>query len=331
MLYHFLRSLLFQLPPESAHGLTLALLHWAPWLVTQPTSVKPISLMGLTLPNLVGLAAGLDKNAYCLPAWKAMGFGFVEIGTVTPRPQPGNPKPRLFRIPESQAIINRLGFNGLGMQAVAKNLINRPKDLVVGINIGKNKDTSLEDAVQDYQAVLQTLYTFGDYFTLNISSPNTPGLRTLQQKDYLEPLIMRVKESLAILNQKSGQKKPLVVKIAPDLSEEELSECVDIFLQCQLDGIIATNTTLDHSAVLDKPYGQEAGGLSGAPLYEKSTEVLRFLSGTLRGKIPLIGVGGILSGQEARLKIVSGADAVQIYSGFIYQGPRLIQEIIRTC
>ena len=323
-----LRPALFRLPPEAAHDLTLALCHWFPSLVQQPLILKPTRLMGLTVRNPVGLSAGLDKNATCLNAWKAMGFGFVEIGTVTPKPQAGNPKPRLFRVPKSQAIINRLGFNGLGMETVAQNLSKRPKDLVVGVNIGKNKDTPLEEAVQDYHKVLQRLYPWGDYFTLNISSPNTPGLRTLQQRVYLEPLLMQMREALFLLNQKSGIHKPLVVKIAPDLTEEELGECADIFLECKLDGIIATNTTLDHSAVLDHPFGQESGGLSGAPLYVRSTEVLRFLSQRLKNQIPLIGVGGILSGQDALLKMISGAEAVQIYTGLIYRGPALIQEIL---
>jgi dihydroorotate dehydrogenase len=323
-----LRPALFMLPPEAAHNLTLALCHCFPAMVYQPLIEKPTALMGLTLRNPVGLSAGLDKNAQCLPAWKAMGFGFVEIGTVTPQPQCGNPKPRLFRLPKYQAIINRLGFNGLGMEVVAENLSKRPNDLVIGVNIGKNKDTPLEKAVTDYNKVLQRLYPYGDYFTLNISSPNTPGLRTLQQRVYLEPLLMQMQEALFLLNQKSGIKKPLVVKIAPDLMEEELNECSEIFLECQLDGIIATNTTLDHSTVLQEPCGQEAGGLSGAPLYIRSTEVLRFLSGRLKNKIALIGVGGILSGQDALLKMISGAEAVQIYTGFIYRGPALIKEIV---
>lgn len=317
-----LRPILFRLPPETAHDLTLLLCHYCPWAASQALILQPTRLMGLQLRNPVGLAAGLDKNATCLPAWKAMGFGFVEIGTVTPHPQLGNSKPRLFRVPESRALINRLGFNSLGMEVVAQHLAKRPKDFIVGINIGKNKETPLGEAVHDYEQVLQRLYSFGDYFTLNLSSPNTPGLRTLQQKMYLEPLLLQMKEALFQLNQQSGIQKPLVVKISPDLTASELIECAEIFLNSELNGIIATNTTIHHSE-------REQGGLSGEPLYLCSTDMLRTLSQCLKNKIPLIGVGGIMTRQDARLKMLSGADAVQIYTGLIYQGPRLIREICR--
>ena len=323
-----LRPALFSLEPEQAHTLTEALLHRVgPWIPSKGLH-QPIQLMGLDLPNPIGLAAGLDKNGLCLAAWKALGFGFVEVGTVTPRPQPGNPKPRLFRLPAHSAIINRLGFNSLGMEAVGQHMKNRPHDLVVGINMGKNKDTPLEEAANDYLAVMTHLFSVADYFTVNISSPNTPGLRVLQEKAFLEPLLLQLKESLFQLNQKHHTQKPLVVKIAPDLCEETIVGMAESFISCQIDGIIATNTTVDHQRVKDDPQGHEEGGLSGQPLFSASTHVLKILAEQLQNRIPLIGVGGITDKASAEAKFKAGAKAIQLYTGFVYKGPALIRECV---
>jgi dihydroorotate dehydrogenase len=258
-----------------------------------------------------------------------MGFGFVEIGGVTPLPQPGNPMPRVFRLPTAQALINRMGFNSVGMHQVALNLRHRPEGLRVGINMAKNKDTPLPEALQDYQAVLDTLYPFADYFTVNISSPNTENLRQLQQSEHLQALLTPLKEQLARLNQRSGIFKPLAVKIAPDLNNEALQTLLNDCIQCGVEGIVATNTTVSRSGVEGLPHAQEKGGLSGEPLFARSTEVLALLHQYKGNRlIDLIGVGGILTPQAARAKFKAGAQAIQIYTGLIYQGPGFIRDIV---
>ncbi len=322
------QKLLLKLPPESAHTVALNLLRAIGPILPLKRSLAPITLMGLELPNPVGLAAGLDKNGICLPAWKALGFGFVEVGTVTPYPQSGNLKPRLFRLPSAQALINRLGFNSEGMEAVYQNLKKRPHDLIVGVNIGKNKDTPLSSAVEDYRAVLQKLYPVADYFVLNISSPNTPGLRELQSQAYRDPLLFQIKILLEKLNQQAGLKKPLLVKIAPDLSEEMVADLSESFIQTEINGVIATNTTLERRGVQGLPGAEEGGGLSGRPLFERSTLILEQFARQLSGQIPLIGVGGILSKADVFVKKEAGASAVQLYTGFIYRGTTLIQEAV---
>ena len=337
-MYPLIRSLFFRLSPEKAHHVAMSMLKNTTevsfinkmlsgyFQVNNPSLAK--NVFGLHFTNPVGMGAGFDKNAQYVKELYTLGFGSVEIGTVTPLAQPGNDLPRLFRLPKDKALINRMGFNNEGCAAVAERLTKLRAEgqplPIIGSNIGKNKVTPNEEAWKDYIKCLTGLYEVSDYFVVNVSSPNTPGLRALQEKDALKQIL----ESLMNEIQGRNIRKPLLLKIAPDLTEEELGECADIFLDCKLDGIIATNTTLDHSAVLDHPFGQESGGLSGAPLYVRSTEVLRFLSQRLKNQIPLIGVGGILSGQDALLKMISGAEAVQIYTGLIYRGPALIQEIL---
>lgn len=325
---NLIKPLLFCLEPEKAHTLTEVILSKVGPLLPCRRFERPSTLMGLTLRNPVGLAAGLDKNAKCLWAWRAMGFGFVEVGTVTPRPQTGNPKPRLFRLPEYQAIINRLGFNSLGMHGVEPYLNHRPNDFIVGLNAGKNKETPLENAYEDYAAVISHLFSRADYFTVNISSPNTPGLRYLQEKAYLEPLLSRLKELLVLKNQCCGTKKPLLLKIAPDLSLEAIEILSEVCEQVEIDGIIATNTTIDHQSVAKHPLAAQEGGLSGRPLLAPSTQVLQTLHQHLKGKIPLIGVGGVVDKASAQKKWEAGASAIQLYTGFIYQGPQLIADIL---
>ncbi|MBE2205058.1 MAG: quinone-dependent dihydroorotate dehydrogenase [Chthoniobacterales bacterium] len=319
-----LRPCLFQLDPETAHHLALTGLRLtpAPLLRTMfgPPPKNPVRLFGLTFPNPVGLAAGMDKNAEALGAWEALGFGFVEAGTVTAHAQPGNDKPRCFRFPTHQALINRMGFNNPGAAAVAKTLSSlkssgRWPKIPVGMNIGKSKVTPLEDAAADYATSFRALLPFGDYFVLNVSSPNTPGLRQLQDAASLTTIIRALK---AI-----DSTKPLLVKIAPDLTDEAVREIAELAETENLDGLIATNTTLDHSAV--PPKDDQTGGLSGLPLRSRSTEVLRILRE--QTALPIIASGGVMSADSAREKLEAGASLVQIYTGFIYRGPGLIREV----
>jgi dihydroorotate dehydrogenase len=326
----FVRPLLFSLGAETAHHLTVGLLGRAPHISValrllrrfRPTS-KPITLFGLTFPNPIGLAAGLDKNGVALPAWAALGFGFIEIGTVTAKAQPGNPKPRIFRLPEQQALINRLGFNNDGAKAVANRLAALRKTgrwpaVPVGINIGKSRATSVEEATEDYLHSFRLLQDFADYITLNISSPNTPGLRDLQEPEKLSEL-------LSAINKEAGTgRKPLIVKISPDLSDPELKAVLAVCEQNSVSAIIATNTTLDHSSI--PPQLDQGGGLSGKPLGEKSTALVREI--VARSPIPVIASGGILDAESAREKFEAGAVLIQLYTGFVYRGPRLLREII---
>ena len=288
----------------------------------------PVSVMGIEFPNPVGLAAGLDKNGEAIDAFSAMGFGFVEVGTVTPRPQAGNDKPRLFRLKEAEAIINRMGFNNHGVDYLVKNLQSKKSDIVVGVNIGKNKDTPVENGKDDYLICMDKVYPYASYITVNISSPNTPDLRSLQFGDLLDDLLSSLKDKQNDLTNKYNKYVPLALKIAPDLNDDEIKQISDSLINNNFDGVIATNTTLSRNGVEDLKYGNEAGGLSGKPVTQASTEVIHKLSIALKGRLPIIGVGGISSGQDAKDKINAGASLVQIYSGFIYQGPDLIKDIL---
>lgn len=331
-MYIFLRSLLFLLDPEVSHTLSLRALQFLYRIrcirfVSSPSS-SPCTVMGVTFKNRVGLAAGLDKNGEYIDALSALGFGFIEIGTITPKPQSGNPKPRLFRLPEAQAIINRMGFNSKGADYVANQLKKTTFHGVLGINIGKNKETSNEKAVDDYLTCMRTLAPFATYFTINLSSPNTEGLRALQQKEYLSPLLRALKqEQKTILN---SQKKyiPLVVKLSPDLSEDALRECAHILLEEKIDGVIATNTTLSREGVESSPLAHEAGGLSGQPLTEKSTKAICVLREVLQDRLPIIASGGVMDAKTAKEKIKAGASLVQVYTGFIYSGPNIIYSTV---
>ncbi|VDR28622.1 Dihydroorotate dehydrogenase (quinone) [Raoultella terrigena] len=284
--------------------------------------------MGLTFKNPLGLAAGLDKNGECIDALGAMGFGSIEIGTVTPRAQPGNDKPRIFRLVAAEGLINRMGFNNLGVDNLVENVKKAHFDGILGINIGKNKDTPVEQGKDDYLICMEKVYPYAGYIAINISSPNTPGLRTLQYGDALDDLLSGIKNKQLELQQKHQKYVPVAVKIAPDLSLEELIQVADSLVRHNIDGVIATNTTLDRSLVQGMQYCDETGGLSGRPLQLKSTEIIRMLATELNGRLPIIGVGGIDSAIAAREKIAAGATLVQIYSGFIFKGPPLIKEIV---
>lgn len=333
-MYCLLRKLLFCLPPETAHELTLDLLGAAERLRLLPMVMgaipeKPVEVMGLRFPNPVGLSAGLDKNAECFNAFGALGFGFVEVGTVTPRPQPGNPKPRMFRLESSEAIINRMGFNNLGLDHLVENVKHRRYSGVLGINIGKNFDTPVESAVDDYLIGLEKSYPYADYISINISSPNTPGLRTLQFGDNLKSLLAPVKQRQLALAEETGRYVPLAVKIAPDMNDDEIRLTAATLRSLDIDGVIATNTTVGREGVENEPFAGEAGGLSGAPVRDKATHVIAVLADALEGSLPIIGVGGIDSVEAARAKMAAGASLIQVYTGFIYKGPGLIRDLVR--
>ncbi len=334
MLYKLLRPVLFALDAEAAHDLTLASLRTAnalhlPLARKAPTA-KPAKVMGLAFPNRIGLAAGLDKNGECIAGLAALGFGHVEIGTVTPRPQPGSPKPRLFRLPLRQAIINRMGFNNHGVDALVENVRHSDYKGILGINIGKNFDTPIERAVDDYLACLRKVYAHASYVTVNISSPNTKNLRQLQGESELDGLLAPLKREQEALAQRHGRHVPLALKIAPDLDAEQIRVIADALRRHRIDAAIVTNTTLSREGVEHLAHADEAGGLSGAPLLAKSTDVLRTLAGHLGGEIPLIGVGGVMSGRDARAKLEAGAQLVQIYTGLIYRGPALVKEAVEA-
>ncbi len=328
--YNLLRPALFSLDPETAHDATLTTLNTAyclglSRLIPQPAP-DPRTVMGITFPNPVGLAAGLDKNGECINGLAALGFGFIEIGTVTPRAQPGNPRPRLFRIPEAQAIINRMGFNNHGADALVENVRRAQFSGVLGINIGKNADTPIEKAADDYLTCLRKVYAHASYVAINISSPNTKNLRQLQGGDELDGLLGQLKAEQEKLAQQHGKYVPLAVKIAPDLDNEQIKQIAALLIKHHIDGVIATNTTLARDGVESLPHGNETGGLSGAPVCEKSSAVIRQLAAELQGALPIIGAGGILSGKDAREKMQAGAALVQIYSGLIYRGQALVKE-----
>lgn len=329
MLYNLLRPLLFLLDAETAHTLTLntlSLLQTTRLLPTRSVHCSPIRIMGLDFPNPVGLAAGLDKNGAHINALAQLGFGFLEVGTVTPRPQPGNPRPRLFRIPQAKAIINRMGFNNVGVDKLLENVQRTHYQGILGINIGKNADTPLQHAVDDYLIGLRKVYPHASYITVNISSPNTKQLRQLQNETQLEQLLSALKTEQTRLSDQHGRYTPLAIKIAPDLEPDQIATIASLLLKHHIDAVIATNTTTARDGLDHLPHSDEQGGLSGAPLTERSTAVIRQLATHLQHAIPIIGAGGIMTPRDAQAKIEAGADLVQIYSGLIYRGPDLVWE-----
>lgn len=334
MNYRLLRDLLFMLPAEAAHTFSLNALSLAERVgglsLFAPTinNPKKVTVMGIEFPNQVGLAAGLDKNGEHIDALSKLGFGFIEIGTVTPKPQDGNPKPRLFRLPEYEAIINRMGFNNVGVEQLLTNVRSAKCSSVLGINIGKNASTPVEHAIDDYLYGLSHVYPHAHYVTVNLSSPNTPGLRALQFGDSFSALLEALKLQQQRLAKLHNRYVPLVVKIAPDLDETELNSISKTLVQFEIDGVIATNTTITRTGVESHSLAKEAGGLSGEPLFEKSTQVVAQLSTELGGKLPIIAAGGIMCGEDAAAKIKAGAQLVQIYTGFIYKGAQLISDAI---
>lgn len=333
MFYPAIRKVLFQFDAETIHELTIKGLKSTGStplnaLYKQRVTNKPVTVMGIDFPNSLGLAAGLDKNGECINAFAAMGFGFIEIGTVTPRPQPGNPKPRIFRLPEANAVINRMGFNNKGVDYLVSQVRAAKFNGVLGINIGKNKDTPDENAKDDYIHCMRKVYDFASYITINISSPNTPGLRSLQYGDALNELLSALKAEQAELEKQYNKYVPIAVKIAPDLTEDEVNSIAISLIDNNIDGVIATNTTLSREGVEGLEFGNEQGGLSGAPVKDKSTTVISLLAKALDNKLPIIGVGGIASSHDANEKLVAGASLVQVYTGFIYQGPPLVKEIV---
>ena len=334
MLYSLARTALFKLDPEVAHDLALKSLSvlgpGAALLGAGSDAGESRRVMGIDFPNPVGLAAGLDKNGEYIDALGALGFGFLEIGTVTPRPQPGNPKPRMFRLPEHEAIINRLGFNNQGVEKLLRNVERSSFRGVLGINIGKNFDTPIERAADDYLQCLEAVYDRATYVTVNISSPNTRNLRDLQSSDALEALLGAVMAKRLMLANRYGTTKPLLVKVAPDLDDEQVAAIARAAVKHSIDGLIATNTTIERDAVAGHRHAEETGGLSGKPLFEPSTRILEKLAAALGGRIPLIGVGGILGGTHAKAKMEAGASLLQVYTGFIYRGPELIAEARRA-
>ncbi len=334
-MYALAKPLLFALDAERAHHLSLRALDLAQacgaiGLLARPPAPLPVSAFGLSFPNPVGLAAGLDKNAAHIDALGALGFGFVEVGTVTPKPQWGNPKPRMFRLPTEQAIINRLGFNNLGVDALLQNLQRAQYKGVLGINIGKNKDTANEDAVKDYLWCLDRVYERASYITVNISSPNTQGLRDLQDQDPLHRLLATLRERQEALGALQGQRKPMLLKIAPDLDDDQLDSMAEVLTRNAIDGVICTNTTISRAAVPAHPLATETGGLSGRPLMSSATRSLRAMSQRLGPRIVLIGVGGICSGADAVAKLDAGASLVQLYSGLVFRGPGLVRECVEA-
>lgn len=332
MMYSLARPLLFNVAPERAHELTLS------WLKTahsvglggQSFIQKPVTCMGIEFPNPVGLAAGLDKNGEYIDALASLGFGHIEIGTVTPRPQDGNEKPRLFRLPEAQAIINRMGFNNHGVDQLVENVKSAKFKGVLGINIGKNADTPIENAVDDYLICFEKVYNYASYVTVNISSPNTKNLRSLQSGEALPHLLETLKEKQKELATEYQHYVPLVLKVAPDLTADDISFISKQLIKFKIDGLIVTNTTLSREGVEDLEHGNEAGGLSGAPIFDKSTKCLRSFSAVLKHQVALIGVGGIMSGEQALAKQHAGANLVQVYSGLIYTGPQLVNDCVEA-
>jgi dihydroorotate dehydrogenase len=334
-LYKLLRNILFCLPAEASHNFALRAMKLgdmvgASSLLAANTKhiAQPKRVMGIDFPHVIGLAAGLDKNADYVDALSSMGFGFIEVGTLTPRPQPGNPKPRMFRLKSEQAIINRLGFNNKGIEHACENISKLRNRGVLGINIGKNFDTPVEEANEDYLHCLRLGYQLADYITVNISSPNTPGLRNLQFGDEFNSLLDALKEEQASLREQHKLYTPIAVKLAPDMTEDQIASCCASLLSREFDAVIATNTTLDRSLVASHPLSEEAGGLSGAPLTEKSCEVLRCIKAEVGDRMPVIGVGGIMSADHAQQRLAAGADLLQLYTGFIYHGPPLIQQAL---
>ena len=332
-MYGLAQNVLFSLDAEVSHDLTMWFLQHSQRntlnkLYAQQVQARPTTVFGLEFANPVGLAAGLDKNGECIDAFAAMGFGFIEIGTVTPRPQAGNDKPRLFRLKDANAIINRMGFNNKGVDYLVERVKESQYRGVLGINIGKNKTTPEEQALDDYVICLKKVYQYADYVTVNISSPNTPGLRNLQYGEALEVLLIGLKQTQAELAQQHGKHVPLLVKIAPDLTEEEVQAIADSLRKSQVEGVIATNTTIAREAVHGLRYAKEMGGLSGAPLKEQSLLITQQLATALQGELPIVSVGGIDSAESAQARLNAGASLVQCYSSLIYQGPALVPNIV---
>ena len=326
-LYGLARPFLFSLDAENAHQIGLRAAGLAAMFSPPPARV-PVRAMGIEFPNPIGLAAGLDKNAEHIDAMGALGFGFIEVGTVTPRPQPGNPRPRLFRIESRHAIINRFGFNNVGVEEFIANVRRSRWNGVLGINIGKNADTPPERAIDDYELGLKAVYAHAAYVTINISSPNTKGLRTLQEADHLNALLKRVSALREPLADRYGRRVPLVVKVAPDLNADEIQSIADAVRRHGIEGLIATNTSVSRDGVEGLPHASEAGGLSGAPIKERATQVLRELVFALKGEVTVIGAGGVMSGADAAEKFAAGASLVQLYTGLIYRGPDLVAECV---
>lgn len=332
MLYDIARPLLFSLDAETAHELTLHALALAGRLLPpgKPEAAPTVEVMGLRFPNRIGLAAGLDKNGEAIDGLARMGFGFIEIGTITPRAQPGNPRPRMFRLPEAHAIINRMGFNNHGVDALLAHVGAAKYRGILGINIGKNADTPIERAADDYLACLDKVYAQASYVTVNISSPNTKNLRQLQGESELDDLLGRLKAAQSRLADTHGRYVPLTLKIAPDLDDAQIVNIADALRRHRIDAVIATNTTITRDKVQGLPHGNEPGGLSGAPVFDASTAVVRRLAGALAGELPIIAAGGVLDGSGARAKIDAGAALVQLYSGLVYRGPALVRECVRA-
>lgn len=329
MLYPLIRPLLFALDPELAHDLSLALLQRFHRLVPNRRIAKPVNVMGLRFPNAVGLAAGLDKNGDYIDGLSRLGFGFIELGSVTPRAQPGNARPRIFRLSRHQSLINRMGFNNEGVDYLCAR-VTADRDFVLGINIGKNRDTPLERAADDYRSCFEKVYPLADYVAINISSPNTPGLRELQNEDELSALLASIQQTRSALEDRYGMRKPLALKLSPDLDPRAIPSIANLLTRHHVDGLIATNTTLDREAVAGHRFAQEAGGLSGAALRERSLEVLSGFYRELGDEIPVISVGGIDSVEEARRRFDAGAKLIQLYTGLIYHGPGLVNRIVRS-
>lgn len=327
-MYALIRTLLFLLPPEMAHDLSLTILNYLPRCFFKKKVRKPFELWGLHFPNRVGLAAGLDNNGDYIPALDKLGFGFIELGGVTPKPQRGNPKPRLFRLKRDKALINRMGFHNKGVDYLVHKLKTSQFDGVLGVNIAKNKDTPNEKAVDDYLYCMTRIYPFVSYITVNVSSPNTPGLRQLQHGELLVALFKRLKSEQQRLTAETKKYVPMLVKLAPDLSDEELIQTATLLEEVGIDGFVFTNTSLSREGLSDKALSSEAGGLSGAPLFEKATSKLMLLSS--KTSLPIIGLGGIMSVENAKEKKAKGASLVQLYSGLIYQGPGLINAIAKA-
>jgi len=337
--YRLLRPLLFRLPAETSHRLIFTLLGFfyrmpgagavIRTLFVHRLPALPVSVMGLRFSNPVGLAAGLDKNAERIRPLSDFGFGFLEVGTVTPRPQPGNPGPRMFRLTRHAAIINRMGFNNVGVYRLITNLVPQGKPCPIGINIGKNRDTPVERAVEDYLSALQAVYGHADYVAVNISSPNTAGLRDLQNEESLDALLRALKAEQASLAEKHGRYVPIALKIAPDLDDTQIAAIARRVLEHQFDAVIATNTTVTRPGLAEEPLAAQTGGLSGRPLKPLSTEIIRKLYAQLQGNVPIIGVGGIENADDAWEKLVAGADLIQVYTGLIYEGPCIVQAIVR--
>jgi len=328
--YCLVKPLVLSLDPETAHGLAITGLRALGTLLPGgcPLPDKPVRVMGIEFPNRIGLAAGLDKNGECIDALAGWGFGHIEVGTVTPRPQPGNPRPRMFRLPQAEGIINRMGFNNHGIDALLANIRAARYRGILGINLGKNADTPIERAAGDYLIGMGKAWPHASYITINISSPNTHNLRSLQGESELDALLAALKAKQTELTEQHGRYIPLALKIAPDIDNSQIIHMTDAIKRHRIDAVIATNTTVDHSQVAGLPYANEVGGLSGAPLFEASTDVVKKLAAALANEIPIIAAGGVVDGQKAKMKLDAGAHLVQIYSGLIYRGPSLVKDCV---